>query len=281
MTPPRDINEALRGWRLHSLAAGHSARTITSREYTLRRLAQDVDPLTATHDDLVEWLAGLTDHRTGKPVTKSSRATYRAQVRAFYAWMHASGRREDDPAAGLPQNRIPRAHPRPLSRQEVDRLLDACSSSRAAQTRAYVLLACYEGLRVHEIAKVRGEDFHGDVLRVQGKGGLDATLPVHPKVAELAATMPQRGWWFPSPLGAKLPHVHRVSVGQAITRALDRAGIPGTPHACRHFYGTQVLAKSGGNLRVTQRAMRHADIRTTTIYTLVADEDVQHAVTSI
>ncbi|MGN6245092.1 MAG: tyrosine-type recombinase/integrase [Motilibacteraceae bacterium] len=162
---------------------------------------------------------------------------------------------------------------------DVDRLLAACSDSRAAQTRAYVVLACYAGLRVHEVAKVRGEDVMGDVLRVQGKGGSDATVPMHPAIAALARSMPETGWWFPSP--SRSGPVSRVSVGQAIARAMKRAGVSGTPHACRHFYGTQVLSASGGNLRVAQRAMRHADVRSTAIYTQVVDDDLRRAVAGI
>lgn len=275
------LDDILAAWKRHALASGHSDRTITSRAYTLRRLARTVDPMSATRDDLTDWLAGLVDTRTGAPVTRSSRATYRAQIRAFYAWLVSCGRRLDDPSAGLPQPRVPRAYPRPLTPEQVTRLLAACENPRAAQTRAYVILACYAGLRVHEIAKIRGEDIMGEVLRVVGKGGSDATVPLHPRIVELAATMPDRGWWFPAGYPVKGTHVGRLAVCQAITRALRRAGVPGTPHACRHFYGTQVLLASGGNLRIAQRALRHADIRSTAIYTQVSDVDLYRAVSGI
>lgn len=275
------LDDILSAWKRHAMAAGHSERTITSRAYTLRRLARTVDPMSATRDDLMDWLGGLVDTRTGAPVTRSSRATYRAQIRAFYAWLVSCGRRLDDPSAGLPQPRVPRAYPRPLTPEQVTRLLAACENPRAAQTRAYVVLACYAGLRVHEIAKIRGEDVMGEVLRVVGKGGSDATVPLHPRVVELAATMPDRGWWFPAGYPVKGAHVGRIAVCQAITRALRRAGVPGTPHACRHFYGTQVLLASGGNLRIAQRALRHADIRSTAIYTQVSDVDLYRAVSGI
>lgn len=284
---PESLDEVLAAWRRHAMAAGHSDRTITARAYTVKLLGRStgVDPMTASRDDLIDWLGGLVDSRTGAPVTRSSRATYRAQVRAFYTWLVACGRRADDPSAGLPQPRVPRPYPRPLSPDEVQRLLEACSDPRAAQTRAYVILACYAGLRAHEIAKVRGEDVMGDVLRVVGKGGSDATVPLHPRLVELAAVMPTRGWWFPSGYPSGSPtsgtHVGRVAVCQAVTRALRRAGVSGTPHACRHFYGTQVLASSGGNLRIAQRALRHADVRSTAIYTQVSDADLSRAVAAI
>lgn len=276
---PEGLDDVLAAWRRHALAAGHSDRTISSRAYTIKRLSLTVDPMVSTRDDLTGWLSALTDKRTGEPAKRSSRATYRAQVRAFYAWLADSGRRGDDPSVGLPKPKVPRGVPRPLSPRQVEQLLAACATPATRQTRAYVLLACFAGLRVHEVARVRGEDLSEGVLRVEGKGGSDATLPLHPEIAEIAATMPERGWWFPSPQGGR--PVSRVTVGQAISRAMRRAEVPGTPHACRHFYGTQVLKASGGNLRVAQRAMRHADIRSTAIYTQVSDDTLRDAVWGI
>ena len=104
----------------------------------------------------------------------------------------------------------------------------------------------------------------------------DATVPLHPMVVELAARMPERGYWFAS--GSR--PMHRGSVSAAISRAMRRAGVPGTPHACRHFFGTQVLAASG-DVRKTQQAMRHQSIASTAIYTQVSDDSVRAAVAAI
>jgi integrase/recombinase XerD len=49
-----------------------------------------------------------------------------------------------------------------------------------------ILLAALAGLRVHEIAKICGEDVDIDsrTLRVTGKGGRTETLPRHPILVE-------------------------------------------------------------------------------------------------
>jgi len=273
------LADVLDAWKRHGLASGHSERTITSRAYTIVRLARGLDPMTADRDDLTRWLSELTDGRTGVEAKRSSKATYRAQLRAFYAWLLDTGRRDDDPSLKLPRPRTSPGQPRPLTPEQVDRILAACADPRSRMIRAYVILACYAGLRVHEIAKVRGEDIRGADLLVLGKGGHEASLPMHPLVATLAATMPESGWWFPT-LGAS-GHVHRCSVSSAIKRAMVRAGVPGTPHAARHHYGTQVLRASGGNLRMAQRALRHANVATTAIYTEVADDALRAAIAGI
>ena len=274
------FGEALTAWKRDCLASGQSMRTITSRAYTLRRLAAaGVDPMTATRDELTEWLANLRDSRTGRVAAKSSMVTYRAQIRAFCGWLVDTGRRADDPALKPPRPKSPRGVPRPLTSAQVEAILAACADHRARQTRAYVILAAYAGLRVHEIAQVRGEDVQHGELWVDGKGGTRSSLPMHPALAALAGTMPTRGWWFPT--DSIEGHVHRCSVSSAIKRAMVRADVPGTPHALRHHYGTQVLIASGGNLRVTQRALRHASPATTAIYTQVPDDSLRMAIAGI
>jgi hypothetical protein len=144
--------------------------------------------------------------------------------------------------------------------------------------RAYVTLAAFAGLRVHEIAKVRGEDVR-DELHVVGKGGVTATVPLHGLVVDLRDRMPSRDWWFPAPSGHG--HVHRCSVSTAISAAMRRAEVDAVPHALRHFFCSEVLRSSGGDLRTAQRAARHASPATTAIYTQVADETLTKAVVGI
>lgn len=274
---PETLDDVLADWSLHGTAAGHSQRTVEARCGIVRRLARSYDPMTATRDDLTAWLAGLT--RKDAPVLRSTRATYRAQLRAFYAWLVDTGRRGDDPAVKLPAPKAPRGVPHPLTPAEVTAVLEVCRDGRSWQTRAYVVLAAYAGLRAHEIAKVRGEDFQGDEIRVVGKGGVASTIPMVPIIRRLAESMPRTGYWFPT--RSAEGHVHRCSVSSAIQRAFHRAGVSAVPHALRHHYCTQVLRASGGDLRTTQRAARHANPATTAIYTQIADETLMRAVFGI
>ncbi len=203
--------DILAAFRLHGLASGHSDRTIDAREATIHRLGATLDILTADEDALVQWLAGLD-------LARSSRATYRSHLCAFFKWLRKSGRREDDPSLDLPSARPPRGVPHPVSTSGVVAVLAACADKRARTTRAMVILAAFEGLRVHEIAKVRGEDFMDGLVLVTGKGGVQSTIPLHPMVLELVETMPRTGWWFPS--NSDTGHVSRVSVSLAIGRAM-------------------------------------------------------------
>lgn len=259
-------------------AAGMSESTINERMLTIDRVeAQGVHLVDASTDDLIEWLATLKG-RDGGMAANATRATYRTQLRGWFRWLHDEGYIEVDPGAKLPVVRVPRGVPRPLTMDQVEAVLAACQDGRSKTTRAYVILAAFAGLRVHEVAKVHANDVDEGRLRVKGKGGSDCVLPMGPRVRALAETMPLKGWWFPSPSGDG--HVDRKSVGNAISKAMGRAGIRATPHQLRHFYGTQTL-RAAKDVRVAQQALRHADIKSTAIYTQVAGADLAAAIAAV
>jgi integrase/recombinase XerD len=55
------------------------------------------------------------------------------------------------------------------------------------------------------------------------------------------------------------------SVSSSISNVMDRAGIPGTPHALRHWFGS-ALREAGVDSLVIKELMGHESLATTTIY---------------
>ena len=149
-----------------------------------------------------------------------------------------------------------------------------------------VLLAAYAGLRVSEIAGIRGEDVDTIInsISILGKGGKRRHLPLHPLLQSAARTMPPRTWWFPSWTGnyryrAGGPMLAN-SVSACISRAMDRAGVPGTPHALRHWFGS-ALRESGVDSLVIKELMGHESLATTAIYVKVPVRQCIEAVESL
>ncbi|KWR74106.1 hypothetical protein RN04_02615 [Arthrobacter sp. W1] len=216
-------------------------------------------PLTFTDRDVIRYL--------GRPgIAPSSKASYHSILRSFTSWLITTGQRGDDPLRTIPAVKRPRSLPRPVTDAD---LVATLESATRWNTRTKIMLAALQGLRVHEIAKVAGEDLDLDALtlRVTGKGSKDAVLPLHESLAEVALAYPRQGYWYPSKL-TRSGHVSGQSVSTAIRRAMDRAGVIATPHQLRHWYGTSLLHESG-DVRAVQELMRHENIQSTQLYTKV------------
>lgn len=260
----------LASWAVAMRAENKSAKTIRTRHYGITALANRADPLTATADQVREWLADQGSAWT--------RATYYATARAWFAFLVAERLRVDDPTAGIRRPREPRRVPRPVPARDLAWCLaDTASMPRGdgdagpCHLHAYLVLSAYAGLRVHEIAKIRGEDVTSSGLRVLGKGNREDVIPTHPLVWALAQSMPRRGWWFPSPR-AHRGHVLANTVSQQMSRYFREVGVEATAHMVRHSFGTRVIEASGRDLVTTQQLMRHESPRTTVGYLLVSDE---------
>lgn len=195
-------------------------------------------------------------------------------LRSWFRWLRQSGHRDDDPLADLKAPRVPRRHPRPIATTHLEHLLSIRMKRR---TRMMILLAAYEGLRVHEIAKMRPEhvDEAAGALFVVGKGGVERDLPLHEAVLDALVYMPRRGWWFPAykpnelfPRGGG--HILPRSVSTVISDTMARAGVPGSAHSLRHWFATALLTE-GADTRTVQELLGHASLATTQIYTEVAD----------
>ena len=260
----------LQDWSDYMAAVGRSQNTIRGRVIAVHRLC-DVrevdDPTKITRLDVISFL--------GRPWKPWTRLTYWAGIDAWSRFVREFDDPTFDPMKGIERPKTPEPVARPISDDAVVRLLGTRMQWRA---RAYVYLALFQGLRVHEIAKIRTEDV--DVvngwLRVLGKGGIEKVIPLHHAVLELArATLPIRGWWFPQRSGDGPVHPSTVSI--TIGRVLNRAGIEATAHRLRDTAATK-MQRQHHDVRVTQTFLRHKQIMSTQKYTAVDDNDLRAAV---
>lgn len=267
---PMPQHPLLTSWRAHQFASSHSPRTVHDRITTVERIAAhwSVSPDTFTTDHIAMWLAA-------GEWSDGTRGVYYSHVRAWSLWLVNCGHRPDDPTLPIKTPRRPRGTPHPVPREYLPLLLEGRMWNT---TRAMILLAALAGLRVHEIARVRGEhiDLIGRSMRVRGKGGVVADIPLHPLLAAAASKMPKRGFWFPSKTRAS-GHVAGRSVGERIKAVMVRTGVPGSAHDLRHTFATQ-LVESGADLRTVQELLRHGSLATTQIYVRVADRKKAEAV---
>lgn len=260
------LGHVLAEYEAYLRAEGARQRTVDARLSGVSLLSQSAgkDPRWLGRVEIAQWLSN-------EALAAWSRATYYGHARAWFWFLRLTGRRGDNPTERMKRPKTPRGLPRPLTAIQVH---DAIASTQPGHGRTYLLLAAFAGLRVHEVAKVRGEDVTVSGIRVVGKGGHTRIIPTHPRIWADAADYGRIGYWFPSHSASG--HVVPGSVSTAIRRALTIAGIDGHAHQLRHFFGTEVLRAAGGDIRVAQELLGHASPATTAVYTLV-DSAAQRA----
>ena len=106
--PPAQWRDEITLWLESLTAAGLSQDTVNTRRCKIGHAARCLDksPYDVTSEDLVHWTAS----QSWKAETRKG---YRNTLVGFFRWLHATGRRADDPAAALPKVRKTRPHPRP------------------------------------------------------------------------------------------------------------------------------------------------------------------------
>jgi len=164
--------------------------------------------------------------------------------------------------------------------------------------RAFVLTLADTGLRVHEACSLRrGDlDWHEARAIIIGKGNREAVVRFSSRSLDalgdyLKARAIMDGA-FGRPL-TSLPvfsrhdrgagdRVESIStttgrniVNQRVREALGaKAEGTITPHSFRHFFVTEVLQGSGGNIKLAQRLARHKNIQVTQRYAHLSDDEL-------
>jgi site-specific recombinase XerC len=248
-------------WIISLKARKLAARTVKIRRYYIERLGRRVPLTTATLDDLQGILA---EHDEYKPETmKSIRSTWRG----VFQWAVLTGRLATDPTLGLLPIRVPRTVPHIAPDDQVQLAINRAS----IRDRAMLQLARLACLRLTELTTLHTSDRHGDSIVVDGKGGKQRRVYLHPDLAATLNELEYRqgpGWYFPGMGGS---HMHPMSVNKIITNLCGN-----NPHSLRHAGATSAY-RATKDLRSVQEMLGHASLAVTQRY-LHVDEDGLRAV---
>jgi integrase len=213
-----------------------------------------IHPEVATTEDLQNLIMSV------KAV--STRGTYAARVRSIYKALRKMNLITNTADLDLPQIRKSRGLPHPLTPNEAELVMTRAQMP----TRDWFIIGCKAGLRAMEVANLRGVDLEegsdGYLLRVAGKGGTDLSIPV----ADIVAQTIRKHETF-----GRIWSVTPNKLSKMCSEEMKRLGIPRkTFHACRHYFATNMLEKSGGDLLAVRDLMRHSSVATTQVYTQLA-----------
>lgn len=168
--------------------------------------------------------------------------------------------------------------PKILTRTESDAFRSVIGKVR---DRVAIALMLDGGLRVSEATELKLQNIIWEerLLRFEGKGGTEAEVPISNRLRDeleraLKARPPQAThafvlWNIKNPSQS----ISRFALNKMIRVYKQKAGIQKRvhPHMLRHTFGTE-LYRATGDLGKVQKALRHDDPQTTTIYVhLVAD----------
>ena len=274
---------------------GASANTEAAYSADLRHLFAFVarrkqGPLTVDAEALRAYLKSL-DY-----VGMTSRTVARrlSVIRQFFRFLHAERMRDDDPSTTLDSPKLGRPLPKVLSRDEVDRLIEATRSKGGSDggRMATLLEILYAtGLRVSELVTLplSAVEREPTVLVVRGKGAKERLVPLSdPARLAIAAWLHARDgaleegkvsrFLFPS--RGRTGHLTRQRFAQLLKEAALAANIDParvSPHVLRHAFASHLL-EGGADLRSVQLMLGHADIATTQIYTHVLDDKLRKLV---
>lgn len=240
-----------------------------------------------TADDFRRWLYEMMKQELAK-------ATIRlrfAAVRSFYKFLvHRRGLAKS-PVAEVQLPKPDKKLPVVLSVSQIDELLALpLQVPLHKQTQpwmplrdAAILELFYScGLRISELRglDVKDVDFHGENLRVLGKGAKERLVPIGgPALSALQRYLREavitNGPIF---LGKRRTRITQQAIDQLLKKYLKLSSIPFkiSPHKLRHSFATHLL-DAGADLRSVQSLLGHASLSTTQIYTHVTKERLRQA----
>jgi integrase/recombinase XerD len=287
---PRTVEEAAVGFLADCAARNLSPATIEVNRIVLTALRDFLDNAhiaEVSTQDLRRFL--IEKASSTSPATA---ARYYDTLRRFFGFLEAEGFCSPNPMHGVRKPRAPIPIIRPLSTEEIERLVAACDNRTFCGLRdklaLLVLVDC--GLRASELCDLELSDVdieNRQFLVRRGKGNRSRRVPFG---AAVLATLRQ---YLARRAEAECPKLLVNVYGEPIDRhrlraivrnRARRAGVEHPhmgPHLLRHCCGIQLL-RAGADVFTVQKVLGHATLVMTRRYCELADSDVheKHALFS-
>lgn len=257
-------------------------------------------PLRATTADLRLWISSLS--RNGMSHTSLRRKIQ--ALRAFFKYLVANGKMEQNPALDIPMPKIPKRLPvyiapeqtaEMLNREDTDaRLLNMAQPTGMIAFEALrdalileIFYCC--GLRCSELLTLtdgRVDSLRGE-LKVHGKRNKERIVPFGPDLCKMIEQYRHlRNSLFLGFTASSSPFfvradgrpLYRKLIYNIVHRAMQQT--PGvnarrmSPHVLRHSFATDML-NSGASLSGVQQLLGHQSLTATQIYTHISFRDLQ------
>ena len=160
-----------------------------------------------------------------------------------------------------------------LSKDESKRMIN---STHNLQHKLIMMFMYYAGLRLDEVVHIKWQDIDLErkVIHVKkAKGDRHRIVFLHTQLEDAMKLfgIKNSGLVFQSKNGAYCKRTVQVMVKKCSKRAKIKKNV--TPHTLRHSFATHLL-ESGADIRYIQQLLGHKDLKTTQIYTHIANRDI-------
>ena len=281
------------GWL--QLEANRSPNTVRAYSAEIRRLlgflatrghALHVKAL--RHEDLRAYQRHLAENLKGP----ASRARALVAIRSWLRWIAREGLIATDLSNGITLPKLEQRLPKPIDPDELTRLLQALPSKTLLEKRdrALVQFLVSTGCRISEALALDRTDFPrtGNRLVVTGKGSKQRSVYL---TADARSAMED---YLTARTDASLALFINFdrSAADDRERRLTSAGARyivkqirkevgawsfKSPHVARHTAATTLLEVTGGDVRLVQEVLGHANLNTLQGYTKIVDSRKQEA----
>lgn len=259
---------------------GLSAKTLYNYKLHLEKMSgYIVKPVRLiTTNDLRIYLAQLTKASNIKQTTLSTEISI---LKSFFSWLANEEIIPKDPMKKIKAPKIPIRLRNALNVEELERLRDACKTTRE---RALLEFIYSTGCRVSEVSDVNLSDINWNIksLKVIGKGSKERAVYFSDKAKlYIEKYLKSRKDKLNNPalfICSKKPYnrLGTRSIEKEINKIATAANFDKSvfPHLLRHTMATLAL-KSGASLTTIQKLLGHSDPGTTEIYAEISDDTVQ------
>lgn len=271
----KSVRSLIPTWRTSRLADGLRPRGVSSYVAKMEQFltwSGDLATSAITSELIQRYKVALYERGLAAGTIRHSLTV----LRSFCGWCITQGLLESNPALLVAHPRVEGPDPDPLTRIQIDQLLDVMDlppqSHKATwqRNRRAVALGLYAGMRIAEIAELKWGDIdlaRGEIIirRVAGKGGKSRVVPICDELeAELRLAKHMRASDAVVDQGNGKPLTVK-SLAHIFERWLATRGIHIHAHQLRKTFATELYV-AGEDLATIQRLLGHTDPKTTMRY---------------
>lgn len=272
---------------------GASPNTLSAYKNDVKQLYnycldEKIAPIQVTEEVIKKFVKQLS--KSGLKRTSLSRKV--SSLHHFFDFLKRSGKISKNPVSDMVIPRSKRPLPKPLTVEEVEKVLKCVGDSTPEEIRdrAIFELIYSSGLRVSEVCEMKFSSilWEEGLIRIIGKGNKERIVPVGKPAlkaikhylqearAKLLKNKKDIDIVFLSSRGRP---ISRQMIWIRLKRAARKACIEKEihPHTLRHSFATHLL-QGGADLRAVQDLLGHSSISTTQIYTELDRETIKEVV---